>query len=45
MKLYGIKMNEAIINGLIKVYAGAAAVRFVKEEHIDLYVTDAFELF
>jgi len=32
-------------NGLIRVYAGACAVRNTKEEHMDLYIKDAWELF
>ena len=38
-------MSEHAYNGLLRTYAGAAAVRQVKEEHIDLYIKDAWELF
>lgn len=38
-------MTEYIYNGLIRTYAGAAGLRHVKEEHIDLYIKDSFELF
>ena len=45
MKIHGHKMTEYLYNGLIRTYAGAAALRNVKEEHIDLYIKDSFELF
>jgi len=45
MKIHGHKMTEYIYNGLIRTYAGAAALRNVKEEHIDQYITDSFVLF
>jgi pentatricopeptide repeat protein len=45
MKIHGHKMTEYIYNGLIRTYAGAAGLRNVKEEHIDLYMKDSFELF
>ena len=32
-------------NGLIKTYAGAAAVRGVLEKHVDMYIKDAMELY
>lgn len=38
-------MTEHSYNGLIRTYAGAAAVRFVKEEHVDIYIKDSWELF
>lgn len=45
MKLHGLNINEHVYNGLIRTYAGAAAQREVKEEHIDLYIKDAWALF
>ena len=45
MKIHGFKMTEHVYNGLIRTYAGAAAVRHVKEEHIDMYIKDSWELF
>jgi pentatricopeptide repeat protein len=45
MKIHGIKMTPHSYNGLIRTYAGAAAVRFVKEEHVDMYIKDTWELF
>ena len=44
MKLHGIPMTEHTYNGLIRVYAGAAGLRFVKEEHIDMYIQDSHDL-
>lgn len=38
-------MTEYIYNGLIRTYAGAAAQRHVKEQHVDEYIKDSFELF
>jgi len=45
MKIHGLKLNVHVYNGLIRTYAGAAAIRNVKEEHVDLYIKDAWELF
>ena len=45
MKIHGIPLTEHSYNGLLRTYAGAAAVRQVKEEHIDMYIKDAWELF
>lgn len=45
MKTHGIKMSEHSYNGLIRTYAGAAAQRQVREEHIDMYIKDSWELF
>ena len=45
MKIHGLKMTEHMYNGLIRTYAGAAAVWHVKEEHIDMYIRDSHELF
>ena len=45
MKMHGIPMTVHVYNGLIKTYAGAAAVRGVKEEHVDMYIKDAMELY
>lgn len=45
MKIHGLKMTEHVYNGLIRTYAGAAAVWHVKEEHIDMYIKDSHELF
>lgn len=38
-------MTEHAYNGLLRTYAGAAAVRQVKEDYIDMYIKDAWELF
>lgn len=32
-------------NGLIRTYASAAAVRLVKEDHVDMYIKDSWDLF
>ena len=45
LKIYDLRMSEHVYNGLIRTYAGAAAVRFVKEEHVDMYIKDAWALF
>jgi len=45
MKIHGLKVNTHVYNGLIRTYASAAAVRFVKEDHVDMYIKDAWELF
>ena len=38
-------MTEHSYNGLIRTYAGAAGQRKIKEEHIDMYIKDSWELF
>lgn len=38
-------MTEHSYNGLIRTYAGAAGERKIKEEHIDMYIKDSWELF
>ena len=38
-------MTEHSYNGLIRTYAGAAAQRKIREEHIDMYIKDSWELF
>lgn len=45
MKIHNFPMTEHVYNELIRVYAGAAAVQHVKEEHVDMYIKDAMELF
>lgn len=45
MKIHNVAMTEHSYNGLLRTYAGAAGVRKVKEEHVDLYIKDAWELF
>ena len=45
MKIHDFKMTEHVYNGLIRTYAGAAAVWNTKEEHIDMYIKDSWELF
>ena len=45
MKMHDIPLNEHSYNGLIRVYAGAAAVWKTKEKHIDMYIKDAWDLF
>ena len=44
MKIHGIPMTDHTYNGLIRTYAGAASVRFVKEEHVDMYIKDSMDL-
>lgn len=38
-------MTEHVYNELIRVYAGACIQPNVPEDHIDMYIKDAFELF
>ena len=38
-------MTEHVYNELLRVYANACTKNAVPEEHIDMYVKDAFELF
>jgi len=38
-------MTEHVYNELLRVYANACTKEAVPEEHIDMYVKDAFELF
>lgn len=38
-------MTEHIYNELIRTYAGACSLDHVKETHIDMYISDAWELF
>mmetsp|Transcript_14056 Transcript_14056/g.23876 ORF Transcript_14056/g.23876 Transcript_14056/m.23876 type:complete len:255 (-) Transcript_14056:272-1036(-) len=45
MKMHEIKMTEHSYNGLIRTYAGAAAVHRVKEKHVDIYIKDSWDLF
>ena len=45
MKLKKFPMTEHTYNGLIRVYSGACLVPFTKEEHVDKYIDDAWELF
>ena len=45
MKMHDLPMTEHVYNGLISTYAGAAGLWNVKEEHIDLYIKDSWELF
>lgn len=45
MKIYNLPMTEHIYNELIRVYAGACQIQNVKEEHVDMYIKDAWELF
>ena len=45
MKIHGLPLTEHVYNGLIRTYAGAAAVRQVKESHVDMYIKDSWELF
>jgi len=45
MKIHGLPMTGYVFNGLLRTYAGAAAVRNVKEEHIDMYIKDSWDLF
>ena len=45
LKLKDGIMNEHVFNQLIRVYASACMVPQVKNEHIDMYVRDAWQLF
>jgi len=45
MKIHGFPLTGYVFNGLLRTYAGAAAVRQVKEEHVDMYIKDAWKLF
>lgn len=38
-------MTEHIYNELIRTYAGACQIEHVREEHIDMYIKDTWELF
>lgn len=44
MKNLGFELNEQIYNGLIRTYAGACGVPDVEEQHIEMYVRDAWNL-
>jgi pentatricopeptide repeat protein len=44
MKLMDIKVNTYICNDLMRVYAGACKQPFVKEEHIDKYIKDSWDI-
>ena len=45
LKLKDGIMNEHVFNQLIRVYASACMVPQVKNEHIDMYVKDAWLLY
>ena len=45
LKIQGFSMTEHVYNELIRTYANACLKDSVPEEHIDMYVKDAFELF
>ena len=45
MKLMNLPMNEYICNGLIRTYAGAARIPYVKTEHLDEYLKDSWNIF
>ena len=45
MKIHGLTVTTHVYNGLIRTYAGAAGLRHVKEEHIDMYIKDSWALF
>lgn len=44
MKLKGFPMTEYVYNELIRTYANACRVPNVKEEHVDMYLKDSWEL-
>jgi pentatricopeptide repeat protein len=44
MKLMNIKVNKYICNELLRVYGGAIKQPFVKTEHIDQYIKDAWDI-
>jgi len=45
IKLMGLELNEYIFAGLLKTYAGACKVDYVKNSDIESYVKDAWEIF
>lgn len=45
MKLMDIPINEYICNGLIRTYSGAARIPYVKLEHLEEYLKDAWNIF
>ena len=45
MKLKGGIVNSHILNQLIRVYTGACKVENVKDEHVEAYCRDAWELY
>lgn len=45
IKLLGYKINEHVCNGLLRTYAGASRIKYVKSEHLETYIKDAWEIF
>lgn len=45
MKLMNLPMNEYVCNGLIRTFAGAARIPYVKSEHLVEYLKDAWNIF
>jgi pentatricopeptide repeat protein len=45
MKIHGFPVTEHVYNELIRVYAGACTQPNIQEQHIDLYIKDALDLF
>jgi pentatricopeptide repeat protein len=45
VKILGYKINEHICNGLLRTYAGASRIKYVKSEHLESYIKDAWEIF
>lgn len=45
IKLLGYKVNEHICNGLLRTYAGASRIPYVKVEHLESYINDAWEIY
>jgi pentatricopeptide repeat protein len=45
IKLLGYQINEYICNGLIRTYAGASRIKYTKEEHIEAYIKDTWEIY
>ena len=41
----GLEVNEHIFNQMIRVYAGACKVRHVEEKHVEMYLSDAMDLY
>lgn len=44
MKSLGFELNVYIFNGLIRTYAGACTIPEIEEEHVKMYIKDAWDL-
>jgi pentatricopeptide repeat protein len=45
IKLLGYEINEYVCNGLMRTYAGASRLKYVRTEHLDAYIKDAWEIY